>query len=491
MNRFESDILVVGCGLAGLYTALTIPEKYEVMIVSKGGIEDTNSFLAQGGIAAAIDSKRDSVEAHFEDTVKCGHYENDRVAVEILVQEAGKNILELEKNGVAFDKDEKGQYILALEGAHSFPRVLKKGDYTGKAIMEALYQNLLERKNIKHIENCTITSLMVDSGVCHGGYGFVDGEIAEFSAKRTIFATGGIGHLFTNTTNAEGIDGLGIAVALDAKAKLTNLTYMQFHPTAFYSSKNEFGRRFLLSESLRGEGAKLINEFGEEFMSKYDERGELAPRDVVSKSIISEIKKQKNKFVYLDITDKSKQFLEERFPTIYEYCLEEGLRMENDKIPVVPSMHYFMGGIEVDLDGNTSIKNLYAVGECANTGVHGKNRLASNSLLEAIVFGRRIADKIEISDETNKHLPLGGNREIHETAVSYEKLKLIMDESMGIERESGKIKKSYLMLEKLLDNPTENKEYNLESVSKLLKIKLIKEILSEAMEVYSDEENAN
>ena len=402
-----TDILIIGAGLAGLYTALMLPSYLKIVVISKGdNINKTNSYYAQGGIAAAIDLVNDSPEKHYKDTLVCGKYTNTSKAVLTLVKEAEKNINQLIDLGVEFDKDEYNKFRLAKEGGHSLNRILHiGGDQTGALLMETLYNEVKSRNNITLLENIFVIDLLTKDNQCFGVVLDDNGASKIYYSLKTILATGGIGHLYNRTTNAEGMQGDGISMAIRAGAMVKDLDKIQFHPTAFYNvnGTNDLNRNFLISEAVRGEGARLLNQNHERLMEKVHPMKDLAPRDIVSKAIYNELKKQTNPYVYLDITHKPKEELQNRFPSIFKYCLEQGIDISKDYIPVAPVAHYYMGGIAVNINGKTSLKNLFAVGECACTGVHGDNRLASNSLLEAIVFGNRVAkyiqDTIILTDE--------------------------------------------------------------------------------------------
>lgn len=452
------DVAIVGAGISGLYTALMLPASMKIGIFSKGGIQETNSYLAQGGVAASILKTGDCPAAHFEDTMKSGRNANKREAVVKLVSEAEETIHALESLGVQFDCDTAGNYLMGMEGAHSVARILRIGDYTGRSIMETLSNEVIKRENILWETAFTASSLIVNQGICYGIRGFQSGGEEVIYAKETILATGGIGNLYTYTSNNEGIDGSGIAMAIRAGVQMEGMRLTQFHPTVFFTPDLK-GRQFLISEAVRGEGAVLRNQTRERFMCRYDRRLELAPRDVVSSAIEMEMKKTKSPFVYLDATHLDKWTLNTRFPTIYAFCQSQGILMERDLIPVAPRMHYFMGGIKTELNSRTSLQNLHAVGECACTGVHGRNRLASNSLLEALVYGksaaldisrnmaersRKMKDRHGQVDEKrvvkSEKTPVMVQPISHQIMLS--SLKREMDTHMGINRE----KKSLLKL---------------------------------------------
>lgn len=383
------DVLILGAGLSGVMTALHLPSSLNVLMVSKGDITQTNSYLAQGGVAAVV-TDDDSPMAHYEDTLVCGHNANDEEAVKQMVFEAKSAIEEIVENyNVAFDKDEKG-YLLGMEGAHSKARILRMGDFTGKALMDTLYPHVQAKGNVKHLTGVTAVSLIVEAQRCIGVWAYVEGVLTPLYAKAVLMATGGVGQLFPHTTNAVGVVGDGIAMALKAKVTVNYISNLQFHPTGFYS-KQKSDRHFLISEAVRGEGAKLYNHSGIRFMENIHPMKELAPRDVVAKAIHQEMKREGKPHVWLDVTHLEDNFLRERFPTIYTRLSLEGYVMSSMRIPCVPCLHYYMGGIEARPSGETSLVGLYALGECAFTGVHGKNRLASNSLLEILVFSKKVS----------------------------------------------------------------------------------------------------
>ncbi|NDL68396.1 L-aspartate oxidase [Anaerotalea alkaliphila] len=418
------DVIVAGSGLAGLYTALRIREDLRVLVVTKKDYMASNSYLAQGGIACVVPGTGDTQALHKEDTMVCGHGSNNREAVRILVGEGFENILALEEAGVAFDREADGSYALGMEGAHSRHRILHCKDHTGKSVLEALYREARSRKNIRFKENTFVEELLLEKGVCRGVavQWEEDGKRVRryLYARTVVMATGGIGKAFGNTTNDPTITGDGIAMAHRAKARLRDMEKVQFHPTVFQDGSE--GEHFLISEAVRGEGAYLRNAKGKRFMGRTHPQMELAPRDVVSQAIFREMEREGSSHVWLDATHFPPGFFREHFPTIHAHCMERGIDPERDWIPVAPMMHYFMGGIEIDLRGNTSVPRLYACGECANTGVHGHNRLASNSLLEALVFANRIAAKISMTlsrdemEESRGKVP-AGSKGMARTAV--------------------------------------------------------------------------
>ena len=380
-----TDYVIVGSGVAGIFTAIHLAEKGRVTVLSKQDLIAGNTWFAQGGIAAAF-SPEDSPTLHFEDTWKAGNYFGDRAAISTLVEEAPARINDLFKLGVRFDRS-NGAIALGREGAHSMKRILHiGGDATGRELIESLIQTAKEI-GIRFIEDAFAEHIAVEDGRCSGLFYSTKEGLHYIAARAVILATGGCGQLYQFTTNAPAVTGDGLVMAYKAGATLRDLEFFQFHPTVFLPPE---GQPFLISEAVRGEGAYLVNASGERFMLQKHERAELGPRDIVSRAIVEEQRRTRD-FIYLDVRHLGVEFIPERFPTIYSRCLEWDLDITKELIPVTPAAHYLIGGIEVDLDGHTSVKNLFAVGEVASTGVHGANRLASNSLLEGLVFGYRVA----------------------------------------------------------------------------------------------------
>lgn len=390
MRNEVFDVLIAGAGIAGLYAALQFSEDTRVLVLSKDTPQVSSSSLAQGGVAAVLDHHDDSFDFHFRDTMTAGQHQNDPEAVEQLIREGPQDVRRIMELGVAFDQDASGQPQKTLEGGHSRRRIVHWHDQTGKQIINILQQQVQRRRNVTIWQNRTLCALsQVQNGFCAD---VLQGtQCQRVYASFVVLATGGIGRVFRYTTNPVIATGDGIRFAAALGAKMKNLQYIQFHPTAF----PEDGECFLISEAVRGEGAYLFNKRRERFLHRYDERLELAPRDVVSRAIILESQKQGSEQFYLDITHRPADFLQKRFPGIYAACKQRGIDMAKDLIPVFPCQHYLMGGIDVDLSGHTTIPRLYAAGECAHTGLHGANRLASNSLPEALVFGRHAAQDIQ------------------------------------------------------------------------------------------------
>jgi L-aspartate oxidase len=394
-NRY--DYIIVGSGIAGLYTALLAREQGSVLLITKGSLDECNTKFAQGGIAAAI-GREDSADLHFKDTISTGAGLSDPTVVRILVDEAADRIADLVNLGVPFDTAD-GEIALTLEAAHSLPRILHAGGDTTGAHIEDTLGNWLHSAGVKLVEDCLATEILVSDGaVC--GLKALDcrsGRMKEYECCFLILATGGAGQLFRFTTNSPVATGDGIALAWSAGAAVTDMEFFQFHPTAL---RLPGVTRFLISEAVRGEGGRLVNADGSHFMEKYSQQGDLAPRDVVSRSILAEMTATGRDNVYLDITHLTATFIAGRFPQIYRFCKEHGLDITRELIPVAPAAHYMIGGVRVNSWGETSIVGLFIAGETAGTGVHGANRLASNSLLEVIVFGKRI---IERSASLEKH----------------------------------------------------------------------------------------
>lgn len=393
------DVVIIGGGISGLYTAINLPSNINVLLCCKSSLTLSNSTLAQGGIAAVIDTSNDSKEFHFQDTMIAGRFENNQEAVKVLVDEGPSCVLDLQSKGARFDKNEDGTLRATLEGGHLKRRVLHHKDSSGEEIIRTLIDSIKKLENIDILENTVCLDIQKNENGFFTELKSKKSEAFFISSSFAVLATGGIGRIYKYTTNSKISTGDGVFLAKNLGAKIKNLNYIQFHPTAFAGENAR--ERFLISEALRGEGAYLLNCNKERFMHNYDKKLELAPRDKVSHSIIMESRKTDSNKFYLDITHKSPEFLKSHFPKIYNRCLENGVDITKDLIPVFPCQHYLMGGIDVNLNGFTGVSNLYAVGECAHTGVHGKNRLASNSLLEGLVFSKRAAKDIERKIKTN------------------------------------------------------------------------------------------
>lgn len=381
----KTDIVIVGTGVSGLYCALNLGQDKNIILVTKAAADESDSFLAQGGICVL--KNKEDYNSYFEDTMRAGHYENNKKSVEIMINSSREVIKSLVGYGVRFRKDGE-DFAYTKEGGHSTPRILFHEDITGKEITSHLLHAVRKLPNVKIIEHFTMTDIMESDGECYGITGHdIDGNYTQIYADYTVLATGGIGGLFKHSTNYRHLTGDSLAVSLNHNIKMKTIDYIQIHPTTLYSTKK--GRRFLISESVRGEGAVLLNKNGERFVN------ELLPRDVVTKAIYEEMEKDDMPYVRLSFAPIETEQIKNHFPNIYKHCLEEGYDVTKECIPVVPSQHYFMGGIDVDMYSKTSMNRLYAVGETACNGVHGKNRLASNSLLESLVFAKRAAAQIE------------------------------------------------------------------------------------------------
>lgn len=440
LPRIETDVMVIGAGIAGLFTTIRASEENRVLIITKPkSLLESNTRYAQGGIAAVI-SDEDSPDYHLQDTLNAGAGLCDHDAVEVLVHEGPAGVKDLIAMGTQFDL-ENGELALTKEGAHSQRRILHAhGDATGAEIVRALSEKTRQNRNVTIWDDHFVIDLVTVDDVCHGAIvQKPDGQRVFVRAKATVLCSGGAGQLYRYTTNPEIATGDGIAIAYRAGAVVRDVEFIQFHPTSLCYPG---APRFLISEALRGEGAVLRNIKGERFMEKYDPQLELAPRDIVARAIVNEMELTKSTFVYIDITHEQAEMVKHRFPNIYEFCLNYGLDLTSDWIPVAPAAHYMMGGVKTDLNGETSIKRLYACGEVSSTGVHGANRLASNSLSEAIVFGRRIIRHIRAL------LPLGETPSIRERshrpehpmqAIVEKRLKLqkVMLRYVGLKRDAN------------------------------------------------------
>ncbi len=391
-NNLQADVVIVGTGVGGCFSALNLSEDLSIIMITKSDLESSDSFLAQGGICVLHDD--DDYDSYFEDTMRAGHYENRKESVDIMIRGSQDVIHDLIGYGVDFAKED-GKLLYTREGAHSRPRILFHEDITGKEITSKLLAQIKTRKNIQIMEYTTMTDILISKGACAG----IEAETSDHKkiyirADQTIFASGGIGGRYKHSTNFPHLTGDAIDIAKKHGIRLEHLDYVQVHPTTLYSKKP--GRRFLISESVRGEGALLYDKNGNRFID------ELLPRDVVTKAIQEQMKKDGTDHVWLSLEKIPKEIILSHFPNIYLHCLEEGYDATKEWIPVVPAQHYFMGGIWVDSDSHTSMPNLYAVGETSCNGVHGKNRLASNSLLESLVFAKRAAREIVSEKQMNK-----------------------------------------------------------------------------------------
>lgn len=399
MKYSKYSTIIVGSGIAGLYAALKIEQQAKlpdgIMLITKSKLGESNSKYAQGGMVAVLkENKCDSTESHISDTIKAGAGLSEFNTVKFISENSDKVVKDLLNFGVKFDRDKDGNLCFTKEAAHSVRRILHSGgDATGKMIEKSLVEQVQNNNNIDVYEEGTVVELLINSnGECRGVLVFnnMTGEYETVYSPAVILATGGIGQLYKYTTNPEGATGDGLAIAYNAGAVMQDMEFVQFHPTAL--AFDDDVNRFLISEAVRGEGAKLVDADGMEFMAKYDERKELAPRDIVTRANYNEMMRNHLANVYLNASCIDKAKLAERFPTISKKCLEHGIDISKDFIPVAPAAHYFMGGIRTDVEGRTSINGLFAIGEVSSTGLHGGNRLASNSLLECVVCAYEVAD---------------------------------------------------------------------------------------------------
>lgn len=377
----KTDILVVGSGCAGLYCALNLPKDKNITIITKADAQSNDSFLAQGGMCMLKDEA--DYGSFFEDTMRAGHYENDEKSVEIMIRSSQAVVEDLLRFGADFQKDEQGQLVFTKEGAHSAKRIIFHKDVTGREITSTLLEEVKRQPHITLLEYTTMIDLITEDNVCYGAVlQMEDGRLEKVEADYTVIAAGGIGGLYKHSTNYRHLTGDGLAVAIGHGIQLKDISYVQIHPTTLYSDEE---RSFLISESVRGEGAVLRDKNGNRFVN------ELLPRDLLTKAILEQMEKDGTEFVWEDLRPIPEEELRNHFPNIVEHCREMGYDVTKECIPVVPAQHYFMGGIKVDHQSRTSMEQLYAVGETACNGVHGKNRLASNSLLESLVFAKRAA----------------------------------------------------------------------------------------------------
>ena len=463
----KADYLVIGSGIAGLSFALKAAGSGKVIIIAKDKLTETNTRYAQGGIASVM-YKPDSVSKHIEDTIIAGAGFCNREVVKTVVEEAPERINELILQGVKFDRKPDGKYSLGREGGHSENRVLHHKDNTGEEIQDVLSRNARNHPNIEIRENCLAIDLLTQHHLgklvkrttkdieCYGAYVFDSNTkgVETVLAKITVVATGGIGNLYQTTTNPEIATGDGIAMVYRAKGLIENMEFIQFHPTSLYNPDER--PSFLITEALRGFGAILKNSSGEKFMNRYDKRGSLAPRDIVARAIDNEMKVRGEDFVYLDSTHLDAKKLKENFPNITAKCSELDIDITRDMIPVVPAAHYLCGGVKVNLNGESAINRLYALGEVSSTGLHGANRLASNSLLEAVVYAHRAAihsanrlksqihiDGIPDWDFEGTHHP----EELVLVTQNYKEMQMIMSNYVGIVRSDLRLERALKRLE--------------------------------------------
>lgn len=414
----KTDILIAGSGCAGLYCALHLPKDKEILIITKDIIEHSDSFLAQGGMCMLKDES--DYESYYEDTMHAGHYENNPESVEIMIHSSPDTVKDLLGYGVDFHREEDGSLSFTREGGHSAKRILFHEDITGKEITSKLLEEARKRPNIKIIEHTTLLDILCKENVCYGAViRTAEGEITTVTASYTVLACGGIGGLYRHSTNYRQLTGDGVAVAIEHGIELEHVNYVQIHPTTLYSEKKE-ERSFLISESVRGEGAVLYNAKKERFVN------ELLPRDVLTEKIHEQMKKDHMPYVWLSMEHIPREEIEQHFPNIVEHCREKGYDVFTECIPVVPAQHYFMGGIKVNMQSKTSMDQLYAIGETACNGVHGRNRLASNSLLESLVFAKRAAldmaehfSEVKEMDEPAEQADLSRYQNAEELAETY------------------------------------------------------------------------
>ncbi|HMG67965.1 MAG TPA: L-aspartate oxidase [Chitinophagaceae bacterium] len=470
----EVDFLIIGSGIAGLSYALKVAERFpdkKIMIITKTTADETNTKYAQGGVAVVNDLENDSFEKHIDDTLIAGDGLCNPRVVEIVVKEGPERVNEIIEWGAKFDKEPDGDYKLGKEGGHSAYRILYHKDITGKEIERALLAATHRSPNIQVINYCFVVDIITQHHLgylitkstpdieCYGAYvlNLRTNSIEKILAKTTMIATGGNGQVYRTTTNPAIATGDGLAMMYRAKGRIENMEFIQFHPTALFESGIR-GHAFLITEAVRGEGGILRNKTGEAFMEKYDPRKDLAPRDIVARAIDSEMKRTGTEHVYLDCRHLGKEKFVEHFPNIYEKCLSIGIDITKDMIPVAPAAHYSCGGIKTDEWGRSSVKNLYACGECASTGLHGANRLASNSLLEAIVFAHRcfldVTDHIQ-TISWKKNIPdwnAHGTTDPKEMILitqSLKELQLLMSDYVGIVRNDIRLHRAMRRLDLL------------------------------------------
>jgi len=433
----KTDILIAGSGCSGLYCALTLPVEREILVITKSDLESNDSFLAQGGICVMKDEE--DFDAFMEDTLHAGHYENDRESVEIMIRSSGDILDDLLDIGVDFERDDNGELAFTKEGAHSTNRILYYEDITGKEITRKLLQEAKRRKNITLMEYTTLTDIIQKDNICIGAVVRKEDDTLEIiEANDVVLATGGIGGLYDHTTNYPHLTGDGVAIAIKHGIECKDLDYIQIHPTTLYSE--EEGRSFLISESVRGEGAKLYNKDMERFAD------ELMPRDRLSKAIKQQMAKDGTDYVWEDLRTIPDDELRSHFPNITEHCRQKGYDVTKECIPVVPAQHYFMGGVKVNYESRTSMERLYAIGETACNGVHGKNRLASNSLLESLVFAKRAAldmandEKIEGLGDISQYVDMSEYADEELLEERYRNLVLEEIDKMAEEREKSNVR---------------------------------------------------
>jgi L-aspartate oxidase len=473
--RKRTDFLVIGSGIAGLTFALKAARFGKVSIVTKSSLEESNTRYAQGGIAAVF-SEPDNFEKHIHDTLIAGDGFCNEEVVRMVVNEAPARIKDLIKLGVSFDKKPDGSYDLAREGGHTEYRILHHKDNTGEAIQKVLTEKVRKDSNIEIFENHFAIEILTQHHLgeeikrnhpginCYGAYvaDLMNPKVLTFLSKVTIIATGGMGNVYLTTTNPEIATGDGVAMVYRAKGTIENMEFVQFHPTSLYDPNKR--PSFLITEALRGYGAILKNLAGEKFMKRYDSRGSLAPRDIVARAIDNEMKIWGDDHVWLDCTHLDSEGLKNNFPNVYEHCLERGIDITKNLIPVVPAAHYSCGGIKVDMNGQSNINRLYALGEVSSTGLHGANRLASNSLIEAAVYSHRAAVSTSrrikklIFEEKIPDWDYEGTTHLEEMILitqSYKEVQMIMSNYVGIVRSDLRLERALTRLE-IIYKETEN-----------------------------------
>ncbi|MDX9812411.1 MAG: L-aspartate oxidase [Bacteroidales bacterium] len=464
----RTDFLVIGSGIAGMTFALKAARYGKVALVTKSTLEDSNTRYAQGGIAAVF-SEPDNFEKHIRDTLIAGDGFCNEEVVRMVVEEAPERIKDLIELGVPFDRKEDGSYDLAREGGHTEYRILHAKDKTGEVIQKTLMEKVRNEPGIEIFENHFAIELLTQHHLgqelkknypgikCFGAYvaDLVNQKVITFLSKITVVATGGLGNVYLTTTNPAIATGDGVAMVYRAKGMIDNMEFIQFHPTALYDPERR--PNFLITEALRGFGAELRNIEGEKFMKRYDNRGSLAPRDIVARAIDNEMKIWGDDHVWLDCTHLDAEALKDHFPNVYEHCMSRGIDITKDMIPVVPAAHYACGGIKVDMDGHSSIDRLYALGEASSTGLHGANRLASNSLIEAVVYANRAAmhSSMRVGDESDFEERIAdwdykGTTHLEEMVLITQSLKevqMIMSNYVGIVRSDLRLERALVRLE--------------------------------------------
>lgn len=470
-----TNYLIIGSGVAGLTLAIKLAERFpdkEITLITKSNDDESNTKYAQGGIAIVLNDKDDSYQKHIQDTLECGDGLCDESVVKLVVQQGPQRLKELVEWGARFDKNPKGNFDLGKEGGHSQNRVVHHKDQTGNEIERAILEQAHQKENIRILDHHFALDLITVENSCQGAkvLNQKNKEIKSYYADFTVLATGGIGHLYGHTTNPVIATGDGIAMAHRAGAVIKDMEFIQFHPTALYDSSTD--SKFLISEAVRGFGAYLRTKEGIRFMGNYDCRGELASRDIVSQSIDLELKKSGDDCVYLDCTHLDLEAFIHHFPMIYSYCKNKGIEISKDWIPVVPAQHYLCGGIAVDTNGRTSVKNLLACGECSRTGLHGANRLASNSLLEALVYSDNIFHFLAEEKTTqqvyiHEDFPLNFQNkpeiDLHYLQTIKAKLQQLMRQNAGIVRIQQELvdtNKKLIPLQKEIEEKIENHQTN-------------------------------